>query len=318
MNNKSHCVLVSVLIPLYNHSKYIIECLDSIIYLDSNDLNIELIICDDGSTDDSCEKVNDWILKNKSNPRLKVIFIKQNNSGVCSSLNKLLSLTTGDYILICASDDVLLPNSIKQRLTIFQENDNIDAVIGDALLIDSDSNVISASAMKTLYNADFSIMNDFNYSEQILNWSIVGPTLMIKKYVYDKIGFYDESLKVEDRDFYLKLFSSGLTVHFLDCPVARYRVHLDNSSRKNINSRAIVWSNVSESNVRYAAKFSGLIKLFLVSHNIDLYILNKLNGKYRVFLYCFNVFRVARTKIFYYLFKLFVKINLIKNVVIAK
>ena len=67
--------------------------------------------------------------------------------------------------------------------------------------------------------------------EIIWNWSIVGPSFLIDRRAYDKIGFYDEKLKIEDWDFYLRLASKNL-IGYLNDKVGLYRIHQSNASRK--------------------------------------------------------------------------------------
>ncbi len=103
--------LVSVLIPLYNHEQYINECLDSI--KNQTYSNIEVIIVNDGSSDNSEKIVKQWI---ENNPNLNIKYISQENQGVTKTLNKMIGLSKGEYITLCASDDVLKEESIEKRV----------------------------------------------------------------------------------------------------------------------------------------------------------------------------------------------------------
>ena len=163
--------LVSILIPVFNHEKYIEECLTSIINLNYD--NIEALICDDGSTDNSLSIVKSWC---SQHPGLDVKIFSQENKGVCHTLNRLLDEASGEFIAICASDDVLLPDSISLRLDVMHSDPSIDAVIGDAVVINGDSAEVNRSAMKSLYNADFSALAARPSRELVFNWSVVGPT----------------------------------------------------------------------------------------------------------------------------------------------
>ncbi|MFQ2004958.1 glycosyltransferase [Aeromonas veronii] len=259
--------LVSILIPMYNHSRYICECLESV--SDMKYKNIELIICDDGSSDDSYIVAQKWLAINKvHNAKL----LQQLNKGICKTLNRLISESSGEFIIICASDDLLLPDAIDERLELFKGNNNIDAIIGDALLIDGNSKIISSSAIKSLYHASYEKLILNIKKELVLNWCVVGPSLMVRKNIYNKIGFYDESLKIEDRDFYLRCLAND-SISFHPKLVAKYRLHDSNSSRGN-ERKFNIWKQVAISNIKNASRFSGVMYLFLISHKMDLMILS--------------------------------------------
>ena len=270
---EQQCKLVSIVVPVYNHERYIVECLDSIILQTYN--NIEIIICDDGSTDDSYKVVQDWV----NNKNIAVKLFSQENKGVCKTLNFLLSVAEGDYIAICASDDTLTPKSIEDRVEFLNSSSEFEAVIGDAGLMGTHSETIASSAMKSLYKADYSGLSGDICSELLFNWSVVGPTFLARKELYDKVGKYDESLIVEDRDFYLRLLA-GNYLGFIPVMVAKYRVHSDNASRRNIKSRMVVLKQVAISNINNAEKFTGSKRLFLLSHYVDLFFCNFSSSKF--------------------------------------
>ena len=252
--------LVSVIIPLFNHEKYIIECLNSIKQQTYN--NFEIIIIDDGSKDNSAKNVENWI---KENPIINIKFIKQNNIGICKTLNKLISLAKGDYIAMIASDDSLVPNSLEVRIKYLEKYTKYSAVIGDAFLMNEKSEIISDSAMQKLYDASYSnLLKDIN-TELVLNWSIPGPVLLLKKEVFDKIGCFDESLIVEDRDFYLRLIIKDELV-FIPEKVAKYRIVNNKKSHKSI---FFIWREIAKANIKYKRCFKGIKGIFMISHEID-------------------------------------------------
>lgn len=265
--------LVSILVPVYNHSAYIIECLNSFINLDY--LQIEIILCDDGSTDNSYSLAKEW---QKSHPQVQLKLFTQQNQGVCKTLNFLVRQSSGKYIALCASDDVFLPNALTERVTLLEQRSHVTACIGDAMLIDQNSKLVDTSAMRHLYKADYDLLQSHIVDELVLRWAVVGPTLLIRRSAYDEIGFYDENLAVEDRDFYLRLLSKDKLV-FVNAAVAKYRIHTDNASRRNMSSRMRVLTDVASSNLKHAADFSGVRSLFLQSHHIDLFLANHLSAQ---------------------------------------
>lgn len=282
--------LVSILVPVFNHSEYIEECLDSILNLDYP--NIELVLCDDGSKDDSYAKVKSWLVRNQS---VRAKLLTQENQGVCKTLNRLVRESSGDFISICASDDSLTPDSIQKRCDFLIENPEKLAVIGDAFVIDDKSNVIHNSAMKSLYSANYDNLRNNISRELVLRWSVVGPTILIRRTSYSIIGFYDENLMIEDREFYLRLLKvNGLA--FIPHNIANYRLHNANASRKSIKSKLIISEQVAISNLKHKNDFDSICNIFLNSHVIDVYFINFGSGS--IVFYSLFIFRAIRRLLF--------------------
>lgn len=106
--------LVSVLIPAYNHARFVQRCLDSV--LEDPYPCKEIVIIDDGSSDATGEKIAQWIATHGH--RLPVQFVQRDNRGVAATLNELALRARGDYLRIVASDDYLIPGESKCRLAI--------------------------------------------------------------------------------------------------------------------------------------------------------------------------------------------------------
>ena len=216
--------LVSILIPLYNHDRYITQCLDSIV----NDTYSakEIIILDDGSTDNSVQVVKVWYSKNREKIAGRFELNSQNNRGLCATLNKLVNLAKGDYIALVASDDYLLPGGIQARVAFLQKITDKLAVFGDCIVVDGDSHLICKSGIEDRHRGRKRYLADDKLRpyELIFRWCIPGPVFMARRKIYEIVGGYDESLPVEDFDFYLRLISKDL-LGFVNYPVAAYRVH---------------------------------------------------------------------------------------------
>lgn len=260
--------LVSILIPVYNHALYVEECLNALPRL--NYPNIEVLMCDDGSTDNSYAIAENWVQRH---PQIKAKLFRQENQGVCKTLNRLIRESSGQYITLCASDDVLAKDGLKQRIELLEADSSKLACIGDAIVINEYSNKISSSAMISLYRANYKKLQSDIVSELVIRWSVVGPTLLIKRTAYEIFGLYDETLTVEDREFYLRLLAKNALL-FHPNIVSSYRIHSSNISRKSIASRLDILQQVAIANVKHADSFSGICRLFLISHKVDLYFLS--------------------------------------------
>ena len=125
--------LVSVLIPAYNHEKYVKETIKSIIAQTYK--NIELIIVDDGSKDSTWQKIKE--MRDKCEERfVRVHFETKENEGTCRTLNKLLSIAQGEFVYLIASDDLAKPQAIEKEVSFLEKNPDYALVLGDNEFID--------------------------------------------------------------------------------------------------------------------------------------------------------------------------------------
>ena len=215
--------------PAYNHEDYVECALDSV--LSDDYFNKEIVIVNDGSTDSTHDVISGWIKKNKD--AINVRYISRPNKGICRTLNELVDKAEGEYVVLLASDDYLLDKSIEVRLAYLKQHTDKLAVIGDAVVVNDNNAVLFDSALHGLYKVNTKkYLNDSSLKRQIItNWAVPGPVLMVKKEIYTLLGKYDERLKVEDWDFYLRMVSKNL-LGYVPNKVSAYRVHEFNLSRR--------------------------------------------------------------------------------------
>lgn len=159
--------LISIIIPVYNTSIYLNRCLDSIICQSLQ--NFEVIIINDGSTDDSleiCEKYQ------KSDPRIKII--SQPNEGISNALNNGISLATGDWLCFVDSDDWIDSNALKVLADKIHKHPNVELI---------------RSFCRFVYGTEVREQNLKNQQERIYN--------RIDFIASDKIGGFTHSLFVK-------------------------------------------------------------------------------------------------------------------------
>ena len=252
--------LISVVVPLYNHSKYIEQCLNSI--KDNGWKRIELIIIDDGSIDHSYAIAHSWLFSN-ANYLEKYALSKQQNLGITKTLNKLIVQCTGDFIVVVASDDYLLENSIKERYDYLNENKKKLAVFTDAIGIDDNGIKICSSVIEEKFQGHTNNLVDEHKiaKELILNWCVPGPVFMARKEAYQEMGLYDEQYFIEDRYFYLKLLSEG-RIGFLAKSLSAYRIHTASISG-NKTRQIAVGLEILKIEKNLLNKFSGINKFYL-------------------------------------------------------
>ncbi|MEH7130274.1 glycosyltransferase [Neobacillus drentensis] len=253
--------LVSILVPSYNHSKYVEQCLNSI--KEDSYRKKQLVIIDDGSKDNSIEIIKEWVEVNSVHFEYPIIFRHRPNKGITKTLNEMLDLATGEYVITLASDDFLINNSIENRVGCLEKRDDKFAVFSDCIIVDNDNRKTADSCLEEFYNVNkVEFMDEDTLAlSLILKWCVPGPVLMMKKSIFDLIGKYDENSVVEDRELYLKLLK-GNSLVFLDEIVAAYRIHGDNSI--SINKRNIT-IGVLNSEEKLLKEFKGINRLALKS-----------------------------------------------------
>lgn len=192
--------LVSVLCLCYNHEKFVVDSLNSV--LNQSYLNIELLIADDCSTDNSAIVIEDW-LKKHPNIDFKINTV---NIGNTKTFNTLFKQSKGSFVIDLAADDVLEPNCVANQIAAFQENINIAIVYGNMSLISENNShlgyyypvnenkkVIVKPASGDIYLAMLSQSS-----------KICSVTAMMKREVLEELGGYDENLGFEDLDIWIR------------------------------------------------------------------------------------------------------------------
>ena len=232
----THDELVSVVIPLYNHERYIEECLDSV--LTQNMRNIELLLLDDGSSDAGFDKACQWRDRH-AHRFMRIQFDRQANAGITNTFDRLIRQSTGGFILILASDDVLLPGSIASRLDLFC-NESVTGVFGDAIPIDANGGKLGNSAISELGKpSSREALNDPRTLpwELIFRWNVYGSVLLCRREALlnpNGSSVLNLNIYSEDMQLYYRLSSQG-SLRYLNKPVAKYRIHSTNASRTSAN-----------------------------------------------------------------------------------
>lgn len=213
--------LVTVIIPSYNHEKYIKSSIISVV--EQSYGNIELIVIDDGSSDNSPQIIAE--LRNKYD----FSYIRNENQGLIKTLKYGLSLAQGKYISLVASDDIWLPGKIEKQVDFLESNDDVSACFGYVIDIDMHGNEIGAIEEKKIKSVEY----DFN--EVMLNgYNIPPATIMFNAHSVALDEIYDERFQVEDLYSWLKLTESGLKIVVLPHVFAKYRTHPNNMHANSV------------------------------------------------------------------------------------
>ena len=220
MHQNSDNDFVSILLPCYNHEKYLDYCIMSI--LAQTYENIEVIIADDHSSDNSYKKLLSW--ENKLNERFSRVLIYQNgtNLGLPANINRMLQKANGRYIKLLATDDMLTEDAIEMFVDF--------AKVNSSDVICSNVGIIKETQTFPLHNKD-SIQICYTEAPPVegaitarlcKGCFISAPGTFIPKKTFDIYGMYDESYIFEDWEFWLRISLNG-KFSYLDKVTALYR-----------------------------------------------------------------------------------------------
>lgn len=221
--------LVSVYIPNYNYSKYIKKAIESV--LNQTYRNTELIIIDDGSTDNSKNIINQYV----NNSKVKCIF--QKNKGLNISNNIALKISKGDYILRLDADDWLDPNCIEILYNTIKKDKDIGFVFSDYYFVDAQENII-----KQVRRHDFKKV-------KLLDQPAHGACSLIKRKLLLEYGGYSEKFTCQDGfDLWLNFIGRKKILN-INLPLFYYRQHsvsLSSNEKRILYTRSKIFSKYSK------------------------------------------------------------------------
>lgn len=229
--------LVSVICICYNQEKYVIDALQSVVALDYP--NVELIIADDASTDNSQKRIRQWLIN-----RSATTIFNTSNLGNCKTFNKALKKARGAFIVDLAADDMLLPNGLLQAVSCLQTRGEAYGVFfADAQLINEKGSVIRTHKTQSFFK-NGEVPQGSIYKWLLSKYFINPVTMVYRKSVLDTLGGYSENLVYEDFDFWIR--SSKITKYcYQPVVTVSKRIHPNSLSaiQYSANSK-MLWSTL--------------------------------------------------------------------------
>lgn len=233
-------ILLTIIIPCFNADNYIEETLHSIICQMKD--SIEILIIDDGSTDNTSQK----ILQIQNHFKHNIFYYKQDNSGASSARNNAINYANGEYIWFVDSDDLIAEGAIDFVLEKISQNFpdlihfNFSCLNGDEHKINKNQLIFDGKG-QDFVNAAL-LQDKFS----ITTWSNIINLDFLKK---SKVLF-TEGIVVEDEEFYLKLFCLADKIVSFNNPLYIYRIREDsiahsvNHIQKRTESKFIIFNNI--------------------------------------------------------------------------
>jgi glycosyltransferase involved in cell wall biosynthesis len=192
--------VVSVICVCYNHKRFIIQALESV--LGQTYPNIELIIIDDFSSDGSRDVISDFVHKH---PEMQYRF-SETNLGICKAFNTGWRLSKGEYLIDLSADDILYPARIEEGLKTFEQHDHTYGInFTDAEYVDEENNFIKSHYRRDMKGRLRKKIHEGNlYPKLLSEYFICAPTMMTRRNVLEALDGYDETLTYEDFDFWIR------------------------------------------------------------------------------------------------------------------
>lgn len=229
--NKLTSPKVSILIPCYNSQDFIAETLDSCIQQTYS--NIEIIIVDDGSIDNSI-----GIAKNYENKDKRIKVIRQTNSGACKARNTALEYATGHYVMFLDADNIISANKIEtqlEQLLLLNDNMAIATCPWDRFYKSIDEAKFPKLAVYRDYNIGFDLLLDlWNHAEMFET-----ACYLISRAIAIKAGKWNERLhKNQDGEFFSRVLMLSTKVVFCRRAKLYYRTgEYDSVSKGNSKTK---------------------------------------------------------------------------------
>jgi glycosyltransferase involved in cell wall biosynthesis len=196
--------LVSVIIPCYNQGSYLSEAVDSVI--NQTYPNIEIIIINDGSADNTDAIAKEWCTRDK-----RITYLDQDNQGLSMARNNGIKKSKGLYILPLDGDDKIAPDYLEKAINILSNNAKIGIVYGRSMFFGAQSGEWDLP--------DFSI-------EAMLKRNLIFCSAVFRRSDFDRTTGYNKNMKYgwEDWDLWLSFLERELAVFKLDQVVFHYRI----------------------------------------------------------------------------------------------
>ncbi len=211
--------LVSITMPVYNASRYIRQTIESV--LAQTYTNWELILVNDGSTDDSAA-----IIASYTDPRIRY-FENPANMGIVPTRNRCAELATGKYIAVLDNDDIIYPEKLEAQVNCLEAQPELGLCAGNYVIIDSEGHQTEKIWLDDV--APLTLKTKLLFSNMICNSTVMLRAGLLKNAPY--VSGYDMT---EDYVFLLKVaHESGIRI--LPDYLTQYRIHGTNTSLKKIN-----------------------------------------------------------------------------------
>ena len=264
--------LVSIVVPSYNQAKFLPIALDSVFFQDYPE--IEVIICNHGSTDNTSEVIREYIENLKSEKvsylsyyddvnnklirkyelrypqnRIVKIFESKENIGAVKSYNIGFKNATGKYCMYLVGDDYLLPNAISEMVYVL-ENKKVDVVYADMFVVDNNGRILQKLSKP-----------DWSFKKCLADWFHLGVCRLYKRELHNRFGYYDEKYRnAHDYDMFLRFAMGEAKFYHLRKVLYCVRKHNPNDPNEPAAWRNRGYENLIKESIECALRARKFLK----------------------------------------------------------
>lgn len=229
---------VSVIMPAYNHARFVRQAIDSVLSQSFEDL--ELLVTDDGSSDGTAE-----IIRGVHDPRLRFVAFSENR-GVCDAMNDAIGRAKGEYIAVLNSDDYFLPAKLEKQVSYLDSHAEHGAVFGLPRFITEDGErfLDTRHVFWNVFTAGNRTRREWLKHFFYFGNCLCHPTILIRRSCYAKIGLFNPLLmQLPDFDMWTRL-CRDFDIHVMEEELTAFRVLLNErnvSAPSDKKSARIAW-----------------------------------------------------------------------------
>lgn len=217
--------LVSIIVITYNSSQFVLETLESA--KAQTYQNLELIVSDDCSTDNTAEICQAWLEENKERFVRTELITVNHNTGIAPNCNRGLIGARGEWVKFIAGDDILMKECINDNIFFTLETRIANVIFSRSMLFIKNNNIIEEigtyplNSQKRLFNNS----SDIQYQELLLgNFVWIAPTSFIRKKTFTVLGNFNERYPyLEDYPKWLEFTKAGEILYYFDKLTVLYR-----------------------------------------------------------------------------------------------
>lgn len=227
-------LLVSIVICTYNSANFIEDTLESA--KRQTYRNIELIISDDCSTDDTVIICKRWIEQNKQHFVETKLITSLENTGVSANGNRGLRASKGEWVKPFAGDDILMDDCISSYINFISSTNGHFIFAFPSILIIPNNDALKIQKEKSYTESQefFNLSSQKQFQYLLINGMVAvsPPTLFFRRSTFMELGGFDERYSCEDLPLYLKATFNGYSLALLKKQTVFYRIHNNQLSRK--------------------------------------------------------------------------------------
>lgn len=235
-NTQGREPLVTVAVIAYRASAFIEETLDSV--KAQTYKNIELVISDDASPDDTVVKCEKWITRNRDRFTSVKLLIVDNNTGVAGNCKRALEVSTGVYYKAIGSDDILFSDCVENFVDFFQKNPTVKFSFAKEVRFTGEfcehNFEYSSFPHRALCFRD-KVTASQQFKTLTKNFIGCAPTMFVKTDLLKEIGF-DDQYSTEDGPLFINMTRAGIKLDYMDKPVVYRRIHEQSITHEKDNN----------------------------------------------------------------------------------